>query len=207
MKNHPQLTLVGITGGAASGKSAVAMKLAELGAVTIDGDQLGHQVLTQPAVIAFAVRKWGRGVLDAAGQIDRAAVAGHVFAASPSAAAELADWEACVHPRITELLRSQLHAMSDQGEKMVVVLEASVIFKTGWDQWCDHLIFVDTPEKTRLARARQRSKWTPEQFYARESAQMPVQEKRARCTFVIDNADTLDKTHAQVVSFWKSLSR
>ena len=71
--------VIGLVGGIASGKSAVASQLASLGAEVIDADRLGHEVLDDPEVIAAAIDRWGNEILDQAGRLDRRAIAAHVF--------------------------------------------------------------------------------------------------------------------------------
>ena len=200
---------IGIAGGVASGKSLVARKLGDLGAVIIDGDRLGHQVLKHPDVIQAARDRWGAAVVTADGAIDRAAVARRVFGGDADATRELAYWEACTHPRITRRLKQRMAELSQQNGngECVVVLDAPVMFKAGWDKLCDHLIFVDTPQEMRLQRALQRDGWTEQHFHDREESQLKTEEKKRRASFVIDNSGSLDKTYQQVLSFWNSLSR
>ncbi|NIP86562.1 MAG: dephospho-CoA kinase, partial [Planctomycetales bacterium] len=81
--------IIGIVGGVASGKSLAAEYLRQLGAVVLDGDRAGHEVLRQPEVIAACRQRWGATILDGAGQIERGKVAAMVFGGSAEAAAEL----------------------------------------------------------------------------------------------------------------------
>ena len=221
-KTFSRPIVVGIAGGIASGKSVVAKMLTKLGARLIDGDQFGHQVLGQAEVIQAARDRWGDSVIDRDGNINRMAVAQHVFGGGPDAKTELAYWESCTHPRITELLRQKLKDwtqadwMIEQSrqngtpdnscQKRVVALDAPVMFKAGWDKLCDHLIFVDTPRDKRLQWALQRDGWTEKHFEDREASQLNIDEKIRRASFVIDNAGTLDQTYEQVLRFWQGLS-
>src|SRR5829696_8393143 len=63
--------VIGILGGIGSGKSLVAAELAEHGGYVIDADRLGHEALRQPDIRAAVVARWGQGVVDAAGEVDR----------------------------------------------------------------------------------------------------------------------------------------
>jgi dephospho-CoA kinase len=83
-------------------------------------------------------------------------------------------------------------------------LDAAVMFKAGWHRDCDHILFVDAPRETRLARARQRG-WTEEQFAAREAAQLSLEAKKAFADTIIDNSGALSHTIQQVDGFWRSL--
>src|SRR6266496_904490 len=88
--------VIGLIGGIGSGKSRVAAEFARRGARVIAGDQLGHEALRQPDVKARIVERWGPGVLDTSGEVERRKVAAIVFA-DP---AELRALEAIVFPWI-----------------------------------------------------------------------------------------------------------
>lgn len=198
------MILIGILGGVASGKSAVSDRLKTLGAVVLDADQLGHEVLREPEVKEELRRRWGEKVFEASGEIDRRRVAEIVFAATSQGKEELAFLEQLTHPRIRERLRKQLADLKSAGVA-AAVLDAPVMLKAGWDRLCDFLLFVDTPRQVRLARARQRG-WTEADFAAREAAQEHVEAKRRRAGAILDNSSSLDQLYAQVDRFWRSLS-
>ena len=84
-----------------------------------------------------------------------------------------------------------------------MVLDAAVMFKSGWDRHCDHVLFVDAPVEQRQRRALARG-WTVEQFESREAAQLNVDEKRRRSTAFIDNSGALAETYRQVEACWSS---
>jgi len=79
-----------------------------------------------------------------------------------------------------------------------------VMLKSGWDALCDSLAFVDSPVDQRLARARDRG-WTAEEFERREAAQEPLQEKRRRSDFVLDNSRDVSYIQSQVERCWQKL--
>jgi dephospho-CoA kinase len=196
--------MIGIVGGVASGKSAVAAQFAKLGAYVIDGDKLGHEVLQQPEVMVAARQRWGTAAIAADGNLDRHYIAARVFQPTDAGREELAFWEGVMHPRITKALDRQL---ADLPEETIVILDAAVMFKAAWDQRCDHIVFVDVSRAQRMERAVQHRGWTAEQFEQREAAQLPVADKRHQATTVIDNSGSLDQTYMQVVVFWQSLSQ
>ena len=196
--------IVGIIGGVASGKSHVTRMLEGLGAVSLDADRAGHEVLDQTEVKQAIRDKWGKSVFDANGQVDRAAVAKLVFASSPEGPLNLAYLEALTHPRIGEKLRSRASQLAEQGGHGVIVLDAAVLLKAGWDQFCDHLVFVDAPLQVRARRAAQRG-WNEAELLRREAAQVPVEEKRRQADFVIDNSGDQQQTLQQIHQLWATL--
>lgn len=198
---------VGIVGGVASGKSTVAKYLAKLGAVVFDVDGIAHEVLNEPEVIAAARKRWGESVVDDQGALVRRAIAQRVFGDEPQHDAELVFWESQTHPRITDRIRRELKQLADSetGSEKVIVLDAAVLLKAGWEDFCDHLLFIDAPQADRLKRALERG-WTAEHFADREASQISLEEKRKKSTLVIDNRVPLERTYEQVLNFWKSLS-
>jgi dephospho-CoA kinase len=196
--------IVGIIGGVASGKSHVTRLLESLGAVTLDADRAGHEVLADTEVKQAVRDKWGNSVFHADGQVDRAAVAKLVFAPPPEGPENLAFLESVTHPRIGERLRRQASQLAEQGGHGVIVLDAAVLLKAGWDQFCDRLVFVDAPLEIRLQRAARRG-WNEAELHRREAAQVPVEEKRRRADFVIDNSGDKQQTLQQIYQLWATL--
>jgi dephospho-CoA kinase len=204
-KQPPDVTVVGLLGGVASGKSVVARRFGELGAEVIEGDELGHLVLGEPEVIDLLRNRWGDAVVDPLGQVIRREVAQRVF----DDPAELAFLEAVTHPRIGRRIEERIEAIRAECQHSqtprIVVLDAAVMLKAGWDTYCDTIVFVDASLKTRKNRAIQRG-WTRQHFEMREASQVSVQEKRRRSDIVIDNNGCLEQTYEQVQKAWKSLS-
>jgi dephospho-CoA kinase len=201
-----KLTVVGLLGGVASGKSIVAQQFRELGAEIIDGDRLGHEVLTAPGVVRQLCLRWGESILDEDGRIRRNEVARRVFGADPDSAAELQFLEEITHPFIGRRIADEIERIRRQGDCAIAVLDAAVLLKAGWDRFCDQLIYVDACDETRRQRALQRG-WTAKEFEMREASQVSTEEKRQRSDIVIDNEGFLDQTYEQALEFWKSLSR
>ncbi|MCA9269295.1 MAG: dephospho-CoA kinase, partial [Planctomycetales bacterium] len=99
--------IIGIIGGVASGKSAVAKRLAERGAAILDADGAAHDVLRETDVKRRLRERFGDGIFDPQGEVARHALAPIVFAPGEEGAAALADLERIVHPRIGERLQAQ----------------------------------------------------------------------------------------------------
>jgi dephospho-CoA kinase len=198
------MIVIGLAGGVASGKSLAADHLRRLGAVVLDGDRAGHRVLQERDVIAALREAFGDGVLHGDGSINRRAVARMVFEDSPAGRERLKTLEQITHPRIGERLRAEIDHCRRQ-RAPAVVLDAALMFKAGWDEACDRVIFVDTPREVRLQRSLQRG-WSEADFAAREAAQLPVEEKRRRSDVVWDNSGSPEELQRQVEGFWESLN-
>lgn len=191
------MKILGLLGGVASGKSTVADIFRQHGAVVLDADRAGHEVLRMPAIRAAIGGRWGKEVIGPDGEIDRAALAKIVFAPSPDGPRQLAELEKITHPEIRKRLRAEVDEYARQGVQLAI-LDAPVMLKAGWDKFCDALVFVDCPADQRLKRALSRG-WTPEEFHRREASQEPIEEKKARAgDFVLDNSRDVSYIQAQV---------
>ncbi|MBX3412308.1 MAG: dephospho-CoA kinase [Pirellulales bacterium] len=196
--------VIGLMGGVASGKSLVARQFADLGATVLDGDRAGHAVLRLDEVKAALRERWGSNVFDDAGEVNRAAVAQRVFQPTDEARRELEFLEGVTHPRIGEMLVSQLQQARDDRDVPAIVLDAPVMLEAGWSEICDKMVYVDARSELRLARARQRG-WSEADFARREAAQVSLDTKRAKADVAIDNSGTPEETRAQVERFWRGL--
>ena len=197
------MLVIGLTGGIASGKSAVAAALARRGAVVFDADRMGHRVLEEPEVREQLLARWGREILAPDGQIARPAVAARVFGDTPAAANELQFLEQTLHPRIRAAIEAEIRILPDDAVPAVVI-DAPLLIESGWNAVCQAILYVDAPREIRLQRAKGRG-WSAEEFSRREAAQMPIEEKRRRSTYVIYNAGTLAELEAEVDRFWVSV--
>ena len=200
------MIVIGVAGGIASGKSLVSKQLEELGATVLDADRVAHEVLRENRVKQSIKALWGDSVFDQQGEVSRSAVAELVFGSPPEGPRHLQRLEAIVHPRISQILQQRVDELKhSEGEsEIVAVLDAAVMFKTGWDRHCDHILFVDAPSEQRYSRALQRG-WSREAWQAREQSQAALDEKRARADVVIDNSGTVQDTLIQVQHFWNEL--
>ncbi len=198
--------ILGIIGGVASGKSAVAERFRQLGAEVLNADEVGHEVLREAPIKAKLRERFGAGVFDDAGEIVRKKVAQIVFAENEAGAWALADLEAIVHPRIGQRLRERIAEIDAAGKTDVVVLDAAIMLQTGWAKICDQILFIDVPREIRIERAKARG-WSADELDARDARQTPLAEKRAAADVVIDNAGEKNDTWRQVDRIWASLAK
>jgi dephospho-CoA kinase len=198
------LPIVGLVGGVASGKSFVAQELGRLGATIVDADKIGHEVLREPGIIEKSRERWTDAILDSDGQIVRSRLAKIVFAPPPAGPIELAFLERLTHPRIHQRLQIVCETAKSQPDVQTIVLDAPVLFKAGWNRFCNKIVFVDAPYATRLERARMRG-WSEEDFLRREAAQESLDAKRANADIVLDNSGSLDFLAQQVADLWNQM--
>src|SRR5262245_59514113 len=143
MRHKP---VVGLIGGIGSGKSRVAEALARHGAYVVSGDQLGHEALRQPETIARVAQRFGSGVLDEEGKVNRRQLGALVFA-DP---AELRALETLVFPYIERGLELEIARARADPNVSLIVLDAAVLLEAGWNKHCDGVVYVHAPRTVRL---------------------------------------------------------
>ena len=194
---------LGLIGGIGSGKSTVAVLFAQLGAGVVNADVVGHRILRLPEIKTALEQRWGNGILDSTGELDRKAIAEYVFAPTEFGHRELAFLTALTHPLIKREIDSELRQLAS-AEKPVAVLDAALLLETDWKTSVDRIVFVDAPRCVRLERILKRG-WTESQFDAREAAQLPLEVKKAKADVIVDNSGNLPQTLDGVKRVWKDL--
>lgn len=190
--------VIGIVGGIAAGKSAVAERFAAHGLRHVDADRHARAVSQRKDVLAEVAAAFGPAVVQG-GSLDRAAMAALVFR-DPTARTRL---EAILHPRIRQDILAELTDAKAQGQS--ALLDVPLLYENGLFEHCDHVVFVDAPASVRQARAASRG-WADGELARREAAQLPLAEKRARADFAIDNGGDRATMAAQVASLLRQLA-
>lgn len=181
---HGPKPVIGLVGGIGAGKSTAAGCFSLRGGLVIDADALGHEALRQPEVVAAVVKRWGDGVRKPDGSLDRREIGRVVFGNSDERRA----LEGLVFPWITARCAADVaNAMANPAVPFVVV-DAAVLFEAGWHGNVDRIVYVDAPRDVRVARLAARSGWTEAELVAREAAQWPADEKKARADEILVNA-------------------
>jgi dephospho-CoA kinase len=194
------MRVVGLTGGIASGKSTVSAMFRELGAEVIDADQVARDVVEPGTAGLLEVARRFPGVVDASGRLDRAALGRRVFA-DP---AERRALEGIVHPRIREEVARRMEALARAGVT-VVLYDAALLIENGLHRGMDGVVLVSVPESVQRSRLAARDGLDEADITARLGAQLPLADKRASATWVVDNGGTLDETRAQVRRIWDEI--
>jgi len=196
------MRVVGLTGGIASGKSTVTAMFRELGAEVIDADQVARDVVEPGTAGLEEVARRFPGVVDATGRLDRVALGRRVFA-DP---AERRALEAIVHPRIREEVARRTDALARTGVT-VVLYDAALLIENGLHREMDGVVLVSAPEAVQRERLSARDGLDDAAITARLAAQLPLAEKRAHATWVVDNGGSVDDTRAQVQRIWEDIRR
>jgi dephospho-CoA kinase len=185
---------LGLTGGIASGKTAVAAMLREVGFAVLDADSLAHQLI-EPGQPAYdeVVREFGSAILDPDKRVNRAKLAAIVFA-DP---AKLTRLNAIIHPRVEAAAHRQFDEWSRNGTRDAAFIEAALLVEAGYHKNLDGLVVTWCRPEQQLERLRARG-FSDEDARRRIAAQLPIAEKLRHATEKIDCSGSLEDTRGQV---------
>jgi dephospho-CoA kinase len=189
---------IGITGNIGSGKSTVAKMLVEKGAALIDADALAREATNDAEVLEQIQEKLGNDLITD-GKLDRAKTAELVFN-NPEARKIL---NSIIHPWVRQKSDEKIRGLESSSSPPPVILQdIPLLFENGLEKNLDAVIVVYAPSEIRLARVTSRSSISEEDFYARDAAQMNLEEKLNRADYVIDNSKDLNNLQNQVNQLW-----
>jgi len=193
--------VIGLTGGIGSGKSTVSQFLAELGAVILDADKVGHEAF-KPNTEAWreVVAAFGQEILSPDGEIDRKKLGEIVFGQPES----LLRLNQIMHPRMYEMMKARIEEYRQQGVA-VVVLEAALLIEASWTSLVDEVWITVASEARILERLKEQRGLAEEQTLARIRSQLPSEERIKHADVVINNDGDLDAVKAKVNELWARL--
>lgn len=185
---------LGLTGGIASGKSAVAAMLRELGFPVLDADSLAHKLI-EPGQSAYeeVLREFGPAITDGQGRVDRTKLGALVFTDRE----KLDRLNAIVHPRVGEAISRQFDEWQRNGKHDAAFVEAALLVESGIHEHLDGLVVAWCRPEQQLERLLARG-LSEDEARRRIAAQMPVEEKLRHATEKIDCSGTLEQTRQQV---------
>lgn len=186
-KNIPSSPYVlGLTGGIGSGKSAICKRLEGLGAGTVDCDKLGHQAYVKGTVgYDKVVGTFGRGILSGDGEVNRRALGAIVF----SDETKMQTLNEIVWPEIAKLATEEVRKFGAEG-KVVVVLEAAILLRAGWEELCHEVWGCVIPVKEAVKRLHERNNLSEE-------------EAMKRINFGVTNSELVSKSNVILCSEWE----
>ena len=193
---------IALTGGMGTGKSHVRAVFAALGVPTIDADTLARDVVAHgtPGFDAV-VAKFGRGILNTDGDLDRRALAAQVFADS----GKRHDLEAILHPAIKGAIDQWFASLNPDAQRFAIA-DIPLLYEVGLDTEYDEVIVTACSPETQKKRIMARDNLDAAEVQGRLDAQLPIEEKVKRATYVVDTSGTLVQTNAQVHALYKKLS-
>ncbi len=197
------MRLIGLTGGIASGKSVVAARLAEHGAIVVDADRIAREVV-EPGTPALAriAEEFGGAVIASDGSLDRAALGALIFS-SPEKRAAL---NAITHPAVAVRSHELFDAAAADDPDAIVVYDVPLLVEAGRSEEFDLIVVVNASTETRIARMMELRGMTHDEALHRINSQATDTERLAIADVVIDTNGTVDETLEQVDVLWEKLS-
>ncbi len=195
------MKLIGLTGGAGSGKSTVAGILRDLGADIVDADEASHAVYA-PGTPGFdaVVREFGPEYVRG-GQVDRVRLGRLVFE-DRDARGRL---NAIVHPLVRDWMAERTREAAERGAE-VVIQDVPLLYENKLEDLFSSVVLVYVPEDVQLERLLEERGLDADRARAMIAAQMPIDEKRRRAHHVIDNSGTREETRRQVEEMWAQIT-
>ena len=195
------MKVIGLTGGIGSGKSTVSRFLAELGAVILNADEVGHEAFKPDTELwRQVVAAFGRQIVTPDGNIDRKKLGNMVFGNAES----LSRLNQIMHPRMYNMVKAQLEEYRRQGTR-VIVLEAPLLLEAGWTPLVDEVWVTTASESTVLKRLEERTGLSRAESLTRIRSQLSSAERVRRTDVVINTDCDLDELKSRVTELWQKL--
>jgi dephospho-CoA kinase len=193
---------VGLTGSIAVGKSFVLEVLRELGARTMDADQIARECV-EPGTpgLSAVVEEFGDGVLAANGSLDRMKLGAIIFADE----AKRQKLNSILHPFIIARQDEVMRQWDDETPEAIAVIDAALMIESGGYKRFDKLIVVHCQQEIQLQRLMKRNNLSREEAALRIKSQMPQEEKMKYADYLVDTSGEFENTRRQVEELWRKL--
>ena len=194
---------VALTGGIATGKSHVRAEFERLGVPTIDADKLARDAVADGSPgLKAVISRFGHGVLDDTGALDRRKLGSIVFH-DPVARRDLED---IIHPAVRRAIDDWFASLANKTPRFAIA-DIPLLFETGRHREFDVVIVAECAPSTQITRVMARDGVSESDARARVAAQMPIEEKVRRADHVINTDGSFEETKQQVRKVYESLVR
>lgn len=196
------MTIIGLTGGIASGKSTVANMLVKHGAHLVDADIMARRAVAPGSPALDQIKEtFGEKVIAADGALDRAELRKVAFN-DEEARAKLNE---IVHPEVAKLIGEELVRIERDHPDAVAVVDVPLLFESGWQKLFAATVVVSVDEKTQIQRLMARDNASLVEARHALATQMPLAQKRAMANFFIDNSGSVEETREKVAKLWEGI--
>lgn len=203
MRLNVSVTLIGLTGGIAAGKSTVAERFREHGAYVLDADQQARDVVAPGSPALEGIRaRFGEDVVDADGRLDRAKLGSIVFAEEGARS----DLEAITHPAIRDLTEERIAEIRQRDPDAVVVYDVPLLVEANVQLPFAAVVVVHAAAAERLRRLVELRGMSREEAERRIGSQATDEERLAIADYVVDADGSLDATIRDADRVWRELT-
>ncbi len=204
LKRKDHCLLLGVTGGIASGKTAVAHMLKELGAPMIDFDLIARQVVEpgKPALQKI-VDYFGKQILQEDGTLDRKKLSSIVY----QDLEKRKRLEGFTHPPIYEAFLKQVNEITDKDPAAIIQAVVPLLIEKNLQRLFHKVLLVYVPRELQVKRLVERDGISDEAAASMLEAQLPIEKKLGYADFVVHNEDSMEETRQQVEDIWRELKK
>ena len=196
--------VIGLTGSIASGKSSVLREFKRLGAKVVDADRISREIV-RPHLPEWKkiVRKFGRAVLKKSGELDRQKLGRLIF----SSASKRKMLERLTHPAIIAKIKKQVKDFIRRNKKAVIVIDAPLLFEAKLEKMADKVVVVWCAKKCQIERLLRKTSLRRSEIEKRIKAQIPIDIKKKRADFLINNSYNMARLKHQAKQLWDKIGR
>lgn len=196
------MIVIGLTGGLGTGKSTVSAIFAEWGVRVFDADRIAHELIRPGTRVYRKIRaRFGKGIMTAAGRIDRGRLGRLVFGSEK----RLKELTGIIHPEVRLAIDQGLKALRRRAPRAVAVLDIPLLVESRHAYPLDALVVVSAPKRVVFARLGLSRGWDKKECERRSRFQLPLARKIERADFVVHNGGSYAATRRQVRRIWTLL--
>lgn len=198
------MPFIGLTGGIASGKSAIAGIFKSLGAYIIDADAIARE-LVKPGLPAWQeiVEQFGREILKEDDAINRELLGSIIFR-NPAKREVL---NSILHPKIFEEAERQRREIEKHYTDAIIIFDVALLIETGHCKLTDKVILAYADEELQITRLTERNAYTREEALERIASQLPAEEKKKYADYIIVTSKPFEEVEQQVVEIFNKLKK
>lgn len=190
--------IIGLTGKIGSGKTTAAMILKSFGAIIIDADKIGHNVVDNSKELQKKLQKeFGKDILSKTGKVNRKMIANRAFQNEISKK----KLNSLVHPYLLKELQKQI--IKYHKKDNVVVIDAALLLDWNYDKKVDYVLVIHSSIEKRIRRLKKRG-ISRFDAIARNKSQLPFREYQRRADKVILNSSTIENLKKKLAVLWQS---
>jgi dephospho-CoA kinase len=198
------MSVIGLTGGIASGKSLVSAILRQLGAKVVDADEVARLVVEPGTAGWEEIRQvFGDKILNPDGTINRKALGTIVFA-DPG---QLKKLNEITHPQVYKYFQNEIDNFRKHRDSPALILDVALLIETGFQRLVEEVWLVVVSKEVQLSRLMERDGISREQALQRIGSQMSVEEKQKYADVIIDNSGSTESTRQKVEELWNQRFR
>ncbi len=200
--------VIGLTGGIGTGKSTVSQILQEKKFPVIDLDTISHEVIKIPKVIEKIVENFGKEVLENSGNFENENNAirisreklGKIIFENKEKRLLL---NSIMHPEILHVMREQISKYKKNNK--IIFVEIQLLFEVQWEKEFDYILLISAKKSTQIRRILERDKRSENDALNIINSQLPLDEKKKRSDFVIENDGNIEELKEKIDKFLEYL--